>query len=554
VVDITDGSDDYGERHSGGFRASGDRGLYICPNWIAFTNSDGRPYEAGHTYAAVVTTGVTARTGAAPLAQDADFSAVIADTAPEEERQLQAWDAYAPLRTWLASTGIDPASIAGAAVFTVQDPPQRLQDLRDAVRAADTPTADGVVLCQSGDPGPYADPEDETRGCDDIASAYYEIQGTVALPRFQEGTPPFKLPEHGGGMADDVVTTDDVVFSLTIPAGETMPETGWPLVLFAHGTGGNYRSFVADGVASVLTSIELDDGVRAQFAVLGIDAVAHGPRSFPDNWDPTLLDADPAAYDPDILFFNVLNPRAARDNAMQAAADYFALARLVEELSWDADVSPTGQEVRFDLGHLYYMGHSQGSTTGVGFVANEPLLQGAVFSGAGGLLIESMLNKRNPHDIPSALMVALADPDIDRWHPVLNLLQALMERADGVNHASQLLRYPREGESGHHVLQTYGIGDTYTPEETQYALARALRVDQVTNGNPALENISIENPPLTSNFYIDGQSYTGAVALYAPNGDNDGHYVIYDLDSAQRQYSHFLGTDLYDIAPTVVAP
>ena len=554
VVDITEGSDDYGERHSGGFRASGDRGLYICPNWIAFTNSDGRPYDPGHTYAAVVTTGVTAQTGAAPMAQDADFTAVVADSAPDDERLEHAWEAYAPFRAWLADTGIDPSAIAGAAVFTVQDPPQHLRDLREAVHGADTPTLDGVILCQSGDPGPYTDPEDETRGCTDIAPAYYEVQGTVALPRFQEGTPPFKLAAHGGGLADEPVATDEVVFSLTIPSGATMPNDGWPLVLFAHGTGGNYRSFVTDGVADVLTSIDLDDGSRAHFAVLSIDAVDHGPRRFPDNWDASWLDIDPAAYDPGVLFFNVLNPRAARDNSLQAAADYFGLTWLVEELAWDADASPTGQDVRFDPDHLYYMGHSQGSNTGVGFVANEPLLQGAVFSGAGGLLIESMLNKDNPYDFPAALEIALADPDIDRWHPVLNLFQALVERGDGVNHAAQLLRYPYEDESGHHVLQTYGIDDTFEPEQTQYALARALRVDQLTNGNPALQNISIENPPLSANFYIGSKVYTGAVALYAPNGASDGHDVIYDLDSAQRQYSHFFGTDLTGLAPTVVAP
>ena len=44
-----------------------------------------------------------------------------------------------------------------------------------------------------------------------------------------------------------------------------MPASGWPVVLYAHGTGGNYLSFVSGGVAERLA--------RAGLASVGVDQV-----------------------------------------------------------------------------------------------------------------------------------------------------------------------------------------------------------------------------------------------------------------------------------------
>jgi len=554
VVDVTVGSTDYGERHPGGFRASGDRGLYICDNWIALTPSAGRPFTPGHTYAAIITDGVLGRDTNSPAAPDDDFGPMLADAAPADSRRQRAWEAYEPLRTWLTISATDPDTVAGAAVFTVQDPRQPLMDLRELVRGEDPPAVSGLHLCEAGDAGPYEDPLDETRGCTDTDPDFHEVQGEVGLPQFQEGSPPYKLPADGGAMTGGVVDVEDVVFSLTVPTGMAMPAEGWPLVIYGHGTGGNYRSHVVGGVADLLSAQQTDAGEEVAFAVLGIDAVVHGPRRHPESWDPAVLAWDPEAYGADVLFFNVLNPRAARDNPLQAAADAYGLVVLAETLDWDEASSPTGEAIRFDPDQLYYLGHSQGSTTGVGFVAYEPSLQGAVFSGAGGLLVESMLNKTNPYDIPAAMMVGLADPALDRWHPVLNLVQLLAERADAVNHAQWVVDEPVGDLGPRHVLQTYGIGDTFTPDATQYALARALRVDQVLNGNTSLENISIVDPPVTGNQHAAGESATGVVALYQPGAGEDGHYVIFDLQDAQTQVGQFLATAVTEEVPTVVEP
>ncbi len=560
VIDITEGSAEYGQRHSGGFRADSDRGNYICNNWLAFHNSEGRPFLPGHTYAAVVSTLVRDRATGDKVIQDADFAKMLTTSTPDDSRLHRAHQAYAPLRTWLVTNGMDPSGIAGAAVFTVGDPAAMTRDLFTAVAETNEPTLTDAHLCEAGDAGPFADPDDDTRGCDGVSSTFHEVQGIVALPNFQEGTAPFKEAGDGGAInvgGDGLpapVGYQDVVFSLTLPKDTEMPEDGWPLVLYAHGTGGNYRSFVANGVAEQITSMTTDAGEDANLAILSIDAVVHGPRAFEENWDDAWLAVDPSSYDPGVLFFNVLNPRAARDNSLQATADYFQLARLVTNFSWEADGSPTGDEIRFDPENLLYVGHSQGANTGVPFAAYQTELKSVVLSGVGGLLIETLPNKENPYDLSNAIAVGLADPFLDRWHPMLNLVQALGERSDPVNFASQVVKMPYEGYDAKDLFHAYGIGDTYTPDTTQYALARAFRIDQITNGNDPLESIAGANLPLSSNEYVGDHLVTAAVVVYAPEGDADGHFVIFDLEDARSQYTEFLATAVTDSTPTIPNP
>ena len=124
-------------------------------------------------------------------------------------------------------------------------------------------------------------------------------------------------------------------------------------------------------------------------------------------------------------------------------------------------------------------------------------------------------------------------------------------------HAEDQFFRPRDAEGNwiaKDIFQSYGIGDTFTPDITQYALARALRVDQVTNNNEPLDNIDVENPPVNGNALFNLIRTTAIVAVYQPNADEDGHYVTFDQAGARRQYSHFLATAVRDGIPTVVAP
>ena len=549
LVDITPGASSP-ELVPFGYSISSARTPYICENWIALTPNDGRPLEPLHTYAAILSTDILDKSGHAPV-QDADFPAMLATDAPKDARLDHAWQAYAPLRAYLTAQSIDPSKLAAAAVFTVMDVTRVPKLIRAAVDAAPEPTLKDAVVCGNG-ADPFADPADDTRGCTDPAALYTEIQAVVALPQFQEGTPPFKDFADGGGIAEPVagllspVRSEDVHVAITIPKGGEMPAAGWPVILYAHGTGGNYTSFEREGLAEALTEGAWADQ-PVEFAMISLDAPLHGPRAHKENFKQAWLDVDPDAYAPDVLFFNPLNPRAARDNALQEAADLWSLTRLIGSLNLTSGESPTGTDIRFDMSRFYFLGHSQGGVVGPMFAAYEPALDGVILSGAGALTINALLDKTSPRDVAQMVRVGLADAGVSRNHPVLNLAQQLADTSDGVNQARYLLSSPQPGSTARSVLQIYGVGDTYSPDSTQYALTRALGLGQVANGSTPLQYITQESFPVSSNL---AGGLTGVAVLYAKPPTTDAHFVLFARPEAQATVRDFLSSAAVDGVPT----
>jgi hypothetical protein len=209
--------------------------------------------------------------------------------------------------------------------------------------------------------------------------------------------------------------------------------------------------------------------------------------------------------------------------------------------------------VRFDPDRIYFFGHSQGSITGPPAVAFEPAFGGAIYSGAGGVLIESLLHKTSPVDIAGSVQLVLADGDVGFTHPVLNLLQLYFEPVDTVNYAAPLFLAPVAGLPARHTLLSYGVGDTYTPNATGVALIRAAGAHLV---RPVLDPISYvgeEDAPVRGNRW--GGTLTEGVIQLAPHGDYDGHFVLTHHPDGVSVYTHFLGTLATDPAavPTIPA-
>ena len=110
---------------------------------------------------------------------------------------------------------------------------------------------------------------------------------------------------------------EELRFAVSIPKG-TMPEGGWPVVLYAHGTGGNYRTFVDEKLAEEVSEIKDDQGqVLTRLAMISIDQNLHGPRG---------------TESPDSVFFNPQNPAASVHNVVQGGIDAYSLLRMVREL------------------------------------------------------------------------------------------------------------------------------------------------------------------------------------------------------------------------------
>ena len=302
---------DYGRPLSIRWKANTSRNRYICQNWLAVRPGGawGRPLAPDTTYAVVITTGVKSVGGVA-AGQDEDFAAMLAEARPSGALG-DAWDAYQPLRDWIAESGTDPATIASAAVFTTGDPAAEARALAAPARDA-IPAASALTLCDEGTTSPCDDGlegDEHVRGCFGADPEFREIHGKLGLPIFQEGEAPYLT--EGGGVTPTVKRTEDVCVAMTVPA-DAMPEAGWPVLVYAHGTGGSFRSHISDGTLDIVNSIEVD-GAEVQFLTIGWDQVQHFTRR---NGDDT---------HPDGLVFNYANPVAAKGNFLQAAADIHAV-------------------------------------------------------------------------------------------------------------------------------------------------------------------------------------------------------------------------------------
>src|SRR5262249_48062935 len=144
-----------------------------------------------------------------------------------------------------------PSAVINATVFTIGRADREITNLAAAIQPLAAPVPAGWVKCGAA-PSPCADATGD-RACDaQQDAAFDELQANVPLPIFQSGTPPYLNPQDGGQIsvtAPAVVRTQNVCMSLTVPKGVTMPVNGWPLVIYAHGTGGSYRSHIKEGIA-----------------------------------------------------------------------------------------------------------------------------------------------------------------------------------------------------------------------------------------------------------------------------------------------------------------
>ena len=510
------------------------RTKYSCANRVVVEHAAGDVLAPRHTYA-IILRGVRGPGGGA-AAQDADLAAVLgAQPAGGDPVLTAAWQAHARRGAWLTAQGIAAATVQAATVFTVGDPVATMAKVRVAIDQSPVPTLADLTLCDAGVASPCADGSPE-RVCGAASADYYEVQGHVAIPIFQEGTPPYLHPSDGGGIsatAPAIVRTEQVCFALTVPK-HPPPVGGWPLVVYAHGTGGSMRSFINEGIASTLAA------GTPSFAVFSYDGVEHGARKHGSTIDSKEL------------VFNVLNPRAARDNNLQGGADVLQLLRL-GGISVPASV--TGAPVSFDAGHVLFFGHSQGSNVGLVGLAHAPGPRAVVFSGAGGGVVDGILTKTSPVDIAAGMKILLGEP-LDRTHPAMVVFQTYFDRSDPMVYAPLFVRRPPTGAVGRHVLHTYGLGDTYAPPTTLGNVTKALGVPVV---GPVLEAVTdpvaaavgaTARPIIADVKAGDGQNVTAATFQYAPAG-YDGHFVALENPDAIADWTTFFQSYLLIGTPHV---
>ncbi len=364
---------------------------------------------------------------------------------------------------------------------------------------------------------------------------YQAYAGEIDLPGFQEGHIPYQAMADGGAFARDaggrpMITHREVTrVSIALPRPGAMPPEGWPVVLYAHGTGGDYESVLDPAVADALGQLGI--------ATVGYDQTLHGPR-------------DPTGADPRLTFFNLFNPVAARDNIRQGAADAIVMTTLIEHL-----VVPTDRgDERFDPSRIGFLGHSQGALTGALFAAVDARPKAFVFSGLGAILSITLQERKDIIDFAALLGSLLGFPDdehLDDFHPVLGLIETFIEPADPISYArAQTIAPPLDARRDH--LMVEGFLDFASPPRGQEAFATAAGfpvVAPVHRVPPAamLVGPAPQDAPAKENV----DSPLGPVTAGLIQYPDDTHFPIFENPDATRRYAEFLHSALLDGRATI---
>lgn len=521
LVDVDSQYENFGERYAVVVQLVAP-GMFVPIDALAVMPVLGQPLREGHQYALVVTTQVKTESGLA-LRAPADLRALLAADSPEESLLQRPWTLFAGLRQYLKSQGRSVEDIAAATVFTTDRHSALLRAAAGRVATENSAQVVSLALAAGGDQ--HAD--------------FIAYEGEIDVAQFQQGTPPFGAYGSGYFVLDDdrtplVQRIERMPFALTVPRGEA-PREGWPLALVAHGTGGWWSSFVGDSNGRQSQFL-----ARAGWAGLGISQPLHfGREGYAEGQE-------------ELATFNFFNPKAALGNFAQSALETLALARLLRDgfvfAPSDAD------EIVIAPHALGFFGHSQGGLTGTLALALDQDIGPAVLSGAGGGFASSLLYKTLPSQPSETLRTVLALPDdelIDLYHPLLTLLQTLVEPVEPLNYARQF--FAREpGQRPLSVLMTSGRGDSYTPPFNHGPLALAA-------GFPLLEpvldmpigfsqlGLSAETGPVQGNLSCAGQAVSAALLQYAPPIGSEGHFVVFNNPVATEAVRAFFASALLGV-------
>ena len=349
---------------------------------------------------------------------------------------------YAPLWPALQAIGVQADQVAVAAVFTTGDVVSDLNALSSALVQRDP-----VAL------GPIGFPPDGGA----VHEGYCELDGTMTLPKYQVGEPPFNTGGTFDAGPDGLPTVqgiyNDVPFVLTFPTG-TMPAGGYPLVIYFHGSGGIARAVIDRGTAYEIEDggwlYTLGEGPAWVLAPYGFAAAGAALPLSPDRQDGGsafyLDDLCASCDDPeDTAYLNFSNLAAFRDTFRQGVIESRMFLNVLSSLSIPLSAAelqtcgitlPPGETaLHYDPVHLMAQGQSMGGMYTNLVSAVEPRVQACVPTGAGGFWSYFVLNSPQ---VPAAIVPDLLELEprhglaASDAHAAGNRVGA--RRSDGVHH------------------------------------------------------------------------------------------------------------------------
>ncbi|NUP10451.1 MAG: hypothetical protein HOW73_30745 [Polyangiaceae bacterium] len=534
---------DYLVRYPVTVEFTADAGPYGSQNLLSMVPLQGVPLRPSSRYAAVVTRKVRDERGAA-LEPSASMQSIL-NGEPPAGMSTDVLDAHVAALEAVGGAGIAKEDVVALAVFTTGDPTSAMSRAVETAKASSVPS-----------------PNEEFTLTDEFPT-FCVYAATIDMPVYQGGEPPYL--EVGGGWVFDengevvVQRRETARFVVTIPK-TTMPEAGYPMVVFSRTGGGGDRPLVDRGVRAEPGGEAVEPGTgpaieltRAGFAGASVDGPHGGLRNV-------------SGSDEQFLVFNFQNPLALRDNVRQSALELALMPEILSTIDIDVSTCPgavaPGSTARFDTETMAIMGHSMGAAIAPLALVHEPRYRAAILSGAGGSFLANMIHKQKPLAVKplAELILGLTNTgfQLSESTPFLSLLQWAGEPADNPIYGRHVIREPLTG-GPRHVLMMQGIVDHYImppiANATSLSFGLDLAGDALDETSAELAELyplgallpfsggkRIELPATENASSEDGALVTAVVTQTMEDGIEDGHEVAFQTQSPKHAYTCFLSS------------
>ncbi len=533
--------------------ASAARGRVIPMDWrydptrrvLAGSPASGSVLREGTRYAAFVTTQIRAASGD-PIHASPALATLKTTAMPA--RWTSTADAFAEVQGVLDAAQNDD-ELAGLAVFTTAHATAPLLAAREQLATAPLPelafanpgfvfagraALDRILgVATRATTGPRAGLE--RWGNDNLTGIAHDhvgvvATGTISVVRFRGNDTGTDGPDDESFQLDAagvprVIAIEQIPITFIVPAAPP-PAAGYPVVIYGHGLGAGRDQLLS--FAEPLTS----EG----FVVVGIDMFGHGSRFDPidavANMSKQLRAFSGEATVPDgfgdrtglatqLEFFEGFRAvTAIRDAIRQSALDLSRVTQLVKRADLDLSaLAGPGGVPHLDTRRVAYLGESFGTVVGTVFAAIEPDIDLFVLDVPGGGIVDLLMPTSaeiGAIALPYVESVYAPTTPLDRWNPLIGMMQAVIDGADPLTYAPHVLR-DRFAIAGRtlgprSVIAIEVIGDQVLANVGTDALAQALGLDVLAPYLDLPEGLAPVASPAAGNR--DGQ--TAVLVQYAP--------------------------------------
>lgn len=536
----------------------------------------GRVLREGTKYALIVMKAVVAGGAAVPQSNPILLSVLNGRNPRELDPRIpqdvaeRALTVYQPLRQELVRQGLSANQILAAVAWTTGSPADTAAHIAAAAHAWPLPPLKSPwkMIAQTED--------------------FCVLKAMWTVPGLQRGAIPFALPLAGGRItygddgAPEVAYYRDTPVVITVPKAP-MPDDGFPLVLYHHGTGGDADQIWNRGLT--LRDAQGNETLTKSGSVAEVAAIrgwagagmgghfgAEHQASLPVmNWVFGGI-----ALPMNIVQYNFLNPQAMRDSLLQQLAERVLFRRMVKQAQLSPALCPqaavaAGDAIRFDQNMEVVMGQSLGSFTASAQASMDPdPVRGLIVTGAGTYNIDLVMQitALGNGDKPLGASLGPAffgahDFAQDPFHP----LYALAEHALAPANTAYMVARKKENEPmtrRHpvHVLAVEGYVDDWVTLPNQRQLIRALgasmagpEVDVKDQAKDLLLPSALNAGGHAFAYPAAGNDATGAsnfFVRYAQDPIKSGHYVFFQLAAPKHQVGCFLQDMKAGLTPTLV--